>query len=115
MKGGQKATQAESPSQYALYSRAPSSGSRVVGWLLDSMNQEDERSQVHSCLLGGMSAFETSVCGGLDENVSHRLKYLNSWFPGARTVWEGLGGMALLEEACHWVWVLRFQKPVIPS
>ena len=27
------------------------------------------------------------------------------------TVWEGLGGVALLEEVCHCGWVLRFQKP----
>ena len=27
-----------------------------------------------------------------------------------RTLWEGLGGVALLEEVCHWLQALRFQK-----
>jgi hypothetical protein len=27
-----------------------------------------------------------------------------------RTIWEGLRGVALLEEVCYWRWVLRFQK-----
>jgi hypothetical protein len=26
------------------------------------------------------------------------------------TVWEVLGGVAFLEEMCHWEWALRFQK-----
>ena len=33
-------------------------------------------------------------CGVLDE-CPHK-----SWFPAGRTVWEGLGGVALLEEVC---------------
>jgi hypothetical protein len=24
------------------------------------------------------------------------------------TVWEGLGGVAFLEEVCHWAWAVRF-------
>ena len=37
--------------------------------------------------------------------------YLNAWFPADGTVWEGLGGMALLEEVCHCGGgALRFQK-----
>ena len=24
---------------------------------------------------------------------------------------KGLGGVSLLEEVCHWVWALKFQKP----
>ena len=32
------------------------------------------------------------------------------------TVWEGLGGVALMEELCHWGWALRFEKaPAIPN
>jgi len=27
---------------------------------------------------------------------------LNSWSPVGETLWEGLGGVALLEELCHW-------------
>jgi hypothetical protein len=37
-----------------------------------------------------------------DRNGSHGLIYLNSWFPAAGTVWEGLGGVALLEKVFHW-------------
>ena len=33
--------------------------------------------------------------GGLDENVSLRLIRLNAWSVDGRTVWEGLGGVAL--------------------
>lgn len=36
-----------------------------------------------------------------------RVMYLVS----SLTTWEGLGGMALLKEACHWKWALSFQKP----
>jgi hypothetical protein len=38
---------------------------------------------------------------GLDENGPHRPMYLNAWLPVSGTVWEGLGGMALLEEVYH--------------
>ena len=31
--------------------------------------------------------------------------------PSCRTVWKGLGGVALLEEVCHWGWALRFPNP----
>ena len=41
------------------------------------------------------------TCGGLNENGPCRFIYLNAWFPVDGTVWEGLGGVALLEEVCH--------------
>lgn len=31
-----------------------------------------------------------------------RLIYLNAWFLVGGTVWEVLGGVALLKEVCHW-------------
>ena len=38
----------------------------------------------------------------------HLNKYLvSSWWP----VWDGLEGVALLEEGCHWEGAWRFQKP----
>lgn len=37
--------------------------------------------------------------------------YLNAWFPADGTVWEGLRGIALLEEVCYCGGgALRFQK-----
>jgi hypothetical protein len=47
------------------------------------------------------------------------LTRLNTWRPGGGTIWEGLGGVALLEEMCHWEWVWKFPKtcaiPSVPS
>lgn len=34
--------------------------------------------------------------------MTHRLIGVNTWFPVDRTVWEGLRGVALVEEVCHW-------------
>lgn len=39
--------------------------------------------------------------GSLSMNGCHGLKCLSTWFPVGETVWEGLGGMALLEEVCQ--------------
>ena len=39
------------------------------------------------------------MCKCLDENW---LIYLNGWSPVDKIVWEGLGGVALLEEVYHW-------------
>jgi hypothetical protein len=35
----------------------------------------------------------------------------NAWSPTGGTVWEGLRGVSLLEEVCHWGWALWFQEP----
>lgn len=40
-------------------------------------------------------------CGSLGENGPHRIIYLNICSQICPTIWEGLGGMALLEVACH--------------
>lgn len=40
-----------------------------------------------------------------------RLIRLNIWSPVNGTIWEGLGGVALLEEVCFWGQALRFEKP----
>lgn len=40
-------------------------------------------------------------------NVSHRLEYLNTWFPTGGAIWEGLCGLVLLEEVCDWWRALR--------
>lgn len=44
------------------------------------------------------------------KNGPHRLLCVNTWFPAGGTVWEGLGGIALLGKVCHWEWTLRFQQ-----
>lgn len=47
--------------------------------------------------------------GGWDENVPHRFRCLNSWtLVNDGTVWEGSGGVALLEEVCQWGRAIRF-------
>lgn len=51
-----------------------------------------------------------SGCGGLSENWPHRLIYLNVWSLLAELFGEGLRGVALMEEVCHWGWTVRFQK-----
>lgn len=50
--------------------------------------------------------------GALNENGPLRLLYLNTWYPMARTVWEGLGSTGLLEKVCHCEQVLRLKHKV---
>jgi hypothetical protein len=38
---------------------------------------------------------------GLNEKDPNRFAYLNTWFPVGGSIWEGLGGVPLLE-VCHW-------------
>lgn len=38
----------------------------------------------------------------LNEKNPHKLIYLNAWSPGGGTVLDGLEGVAMLEEVCHW-------------
>lgn len=40
--------------------------------------------------------------GCLIENDPKRLMYLNTKIVGGRTAWDGLGGVALLEEVYNW-------------
>lgn len=51
-------------------------------------------------------AFEklrTVACGGLNENVPHRLMYLYIWSSIGGTVWGRFRGVVLLKEVCHTV------------
>ena len=48
------------------------------------------------------------LAGSWNENGP--IANLNAWPPVGGTVWEGLGGVALLEKMCHWGWALRFLK-----
>ena len=41
-------------------------------------------------------------CGGLNENGLYRLMYLKTLSELGGTVWERLGGVALLEAVYHW-------------
>lgn len=52
--------------------------------------------------------------GSLNEHGIRWLVCLNIWLPVGGTVWEALGGVVLLEEACHWEWALRC-KSLLPS
>lgn len=49
--------------------------------------------------VGGEEVGEEVVsnCGGLNENDSHRLKYLNTWSPVYKTLWEGVRSLAFLK------------------
>lgn len=47
-------------------------------------------------------------CGGLDENSTHRFKYLKAWYPVSRTAWERLGSVGFagggkVLDACYTV------------
>ena len=44
---------------------------------------------------------------GPQEKVLHGLGHLNTWSSVGGTIWGGLGGVALLEEGCHWGRALR--------
>ena len=46
--------------------------------------------------------FINYLCDGLNKNDPHKHIYLIVWSLGSGTTWEGLGGVALLEEMCHW-------------
>lgn len=47
-------------------------------------------------------------CDCLNDDGLHRLVYLEAWPPVGRTIWEELGGEALLKEMCHCGWDSRF-------
>lgn len=49
------------------------------------------------------------------EYVSYILGHLSTWLIANDTLWVGLGGMALLEKACHWGQDLRIQRPCMIS
>lgn len=40
--------------------------------------------------------------GGLNKNGLHRFIFLNIWSPVGGTVQEGMEGVTLLDEVCHW-------------
>jgi hypothetical protein len=50
-----------------------------------------------------------STCGGLDENVPHRLMSVSTWSP-VGALWKEVG-VALLEEACIMRVDLELLKP----
>ena len=58
-----------------------------------------------------MDILNHTLCDTLNENGRHVLMCLNGSSLVSGSVWEGLGGVALLE-VCHQGWTLRFQKPM---
>jgi hypothetical protein len=81
----------------------------VVSWHMDAGLGMEWRSSARTSILmrhlsGSSTLFLETWCGGL------KRRYLSTWSTVDRTVWEGLGGVALLEELYHWRWSLRFQK-----
>lgn len=53
-------------------------------------------------------------CDGLNMNGLHRFIHLNSWSSVGGSLWEGLGGIALLKVVRYWGWTVRFPN-AIPS
>lgn len=52
----------------------------------------------------------------LNENDSLGFRCLNPWSLFSGTVWEGLGGVTLLDKVCHWGVGFGISKGhVIPS
>ena len=49
--------------------------------------------------------------GGLNYNVPLRFIYLTMGFVVSGTVWKELGGVAFLEEVCHWDEFRDFKTP----
>lgn len=89
-----------------------------VAWILHfgsylSSNSTDGLPEVTlygliSC--GSCSCTLLNNCASWNENGPRRLKYLNAWSLVAGTVWEGLGGVAMLEEVWQWRLSLRVQR-----
>ena len=50
---------------------------------------------------GGLGMARLKSKHNVDENSLHSIMHLSVWFPVGGTVWEGLGGVVLLEEVCH--------------
>lgn len=42
-----------------------------------------------------------ALCGGVNEN-GPRGSCLHTWLLAGGTIWEGVGGVVLLEEMCYW-------------
>lgn len=63
---------------------------------------------VHICVCSyGMwchssTLFNESEYSGLNENVSHWLVCLNTWFQVGETIWEALGSVVLLQDLWHY-------------
>lgn len=51
---------------------------------------------------------DIDTCDGLNENGPCTFIYLSTWSSAGGTVWEELGGAALMKEVCHWGQALRF-------
>lgn len=45
--------------------------------------------------------------------ITHTAHLFECLVPAGGTVWEELGGLALLEEVCHWKWTSRFKETVL--
>lgn len=60
------------------------------------------RRNVNYCNHYGNEYMSMEVCNGLNENGHHRILCLNIRSLNWWAILEGLGGMTLLEDVCHW-------------
>lgn len=51
-----------------------------------------------------------SCYSGFNDNGSHSLRYMNSWFAVGEPTWEILGEV-VLEEMCQWEWLIDCKSP----
>lgn len=61
--------------------------------------------------LGLLNEFQSSQAWATCGSNSYRLIYFNVRSPAGGTVLGRIRRSGLVVKVCHWVWVLRFQKP----
>lgn len=54
-----------------------------------------------------------NMCGGLQDNLPLRLRYLNTWFSCSHADWISLESMVFSESVYNWERTLRFKSPTL--
>lgn len=80
-------------------------------WVGNSQTFVSSLDFLPECLSSSKDSWTPGLLGWFDENDSHRLTYLNALVKVGVSVWEGLGGVSLSKEVCHWGWCWGFKNP----